>query len=60
MPLSEDQVAALHNSICAQIEEPVDLNGKNMNVNADIESFTIIPFTDKVEIIVNPEMLGGN
>lgn len=56
-PLEESEIAALRHAICAQIEEPVDADGNRIRTKIDLETVTMIPFTDKVEIVVNPELL---
>lgn len=55
-PLENSELAALRHAICAQIEEPIDLDGNRIKTSVDLGTITIIPFTDKVEIVVNPEI----
>jgi hypothetical protein len=56
-PLENSELDALRHAICAQIEEPVDLDGNRIRTKIDLETITMIPFTDKVEIVVNPDSL---
>lgn len=57
-PMTDRELAALRRLVCAQIEEPVDMEDQPIIINVDLETIVIIPFNDKVEIIVNPEQLG--
>ena len=55
-PLTNNEIAAMRHAVCAQIEDPVSEEGESLDAKVDLGSITIIPFNDKVEIIVNPEM----